>query len=43
MQYGILYKMTKIILNIMLKLVIIYKWLLTFFSVYDMLIMLGRL
>ena len=38
-----LYKLTKNIFNIMLKLVNIYKFLLTFFRSYDMLIMLGRL
>ena len=43
MQYGILYKVTKSILIIMTKLVIIYKKLLTFPGSYDMLIMLGRL
>jgi len=43
MQYGMLYKLTKNILNIMLKLVNIYKFLLTFFRNYDILIMLGRL
>ena len=43
MQYGILYKVTKNFLNIITKLVIIYKKLLTFPGSYDMLIMLGRL
>lgn len=43
MQYGILYKMTKNFLNTVLKLVIIYKKLLTFSGSYDILIMLGRL
>ena len=43
MQYGILYKLTENDLNTMLKLEIIYKYLLTFFSGCDMLIMLGRL
>ena len=43
MQYGILYKLTENDLNTMLKLAIIYKYLLTFFSGCDMLIMLGRL
>jgi len=43
MQYGILYKLTENVLNTMLKLLIIYKFLLTFSFGYDMLIMLGRL
>ncbi len=43
MQYGILYKITKNILNTVMKLAIIYKKLLTFFGSYDILIMLGRL
>ena len=43
MQYGMLYKVTENDLNKMLKLLIIYKNLLTFPERYDMLIMLGRL
>ena len=43
MQYGKLYKLTENDLNTMLKLAIVYKYLLTFFSGCDMLIMLGRL
>ena len=43
MQYGILYKVNKKNLNIITKLFIISKILLTFLFGYDMLIMLGRL
>lgn len=43
MQYGILYKVHIYYLNIVTKLLIIYKNLLTIPCAYDMLIMLGRL
>ena len=43
MQYGMLYKVNKMLLNIVPKLFITSKKKLTFFGSYDMLIMLGRL